>query len=75
MTVVKAIVITVLAWIVGMFTEIYFGLPYGQNVVFPVIAMGACVLYAFSEHEKKLSEIRKLLSGQEDPDAEDEQAP
>ena len=72
MSIVKAIVITVLAWIVGMFTEMYFGLYYGQNVVFPLIAMGVCVLYALSENEKKLFEIRKLLKG-EDPDDEENQ--
>ena len=69
----KAIGITVLAWIVGMATEIYFGLPYGQHVVFPVIAMGACVLYALSENEKKLYDIRKLLKGQEDEAADEEE--
>ncbi len=72
MSIAKAIIITVLAWIVGTFTEICFGLYYGQNVVFPLIAMGVCVLYALSENEKKLFEIRKLLKG-EDPDGEEDQ--
>ena len=73
MSVLKAIVITVLAWFVGLITEIYMGLPYGQNVIFPMIAMGACVIYGLSENEKKLVEIRKLLKGQEDPDIDEEQ--
>ena len=75
MYILKVICAAVLAWLVGLFTEIYFGLPYGQHVVFPVIAMGAFILYGLSENEKKLYEIRKLLKGREDPDAEEEQAP
>jgi hypothetical protein len=62
----KAVVFTVLAWIVGLFLDANVMELLCLRAALPVIVMGACILYGISENEKKLSEIKRRLEKHND---------
>ena len=58
MTYIQAIICTLAAWFVGLFADanIDFGDPQGflaLRVLFPILAMGICILKAIKNNEKK----------------------
>ena len=58
MTYIIAIICTLAAWFIGLFVDanIDFGDPQGflaLRVLFPILAMGICILKAIKNNEKK----------------------
>ena len=55
---IQAIICTLAAWFIGLFADVNidFGDPHGflaRRVLFPILAMGICILKVIKNNEKK----------------------